>query len=561
MVNCLPDEPRPPSGPVGVYALPLLDATPQRKHEQDFTSPGEVVKFMSGIRNAGTNLIMDTDAQDRLTKVLKQPVKLSEKYSGKRPELEWTDDQKNAIAKTDAFLKDPNARCMVFKGYAGTGKTTVVADCMERYLEAGRGRRVLFTAPHNEATNILDQCIHWLREANPGQVECMTTYKGHELVLSDEHGSCIRKQVYNRSAREYQDKIARTSEFNVLVVDECSMADAALMTWIYADALKHSYKVVFMGDPKQLAPIGEKMSQAFAPKKLKVHCEVELKEVVRMEADNQCMKLIMHLRDQLDLADADCPRAQELKAWAAAQGLLGKDSRLQFLPDYDSEKLMFRMARCPEFAADINHFRILCATNARKDQFNAKMRVWYLGRQSETQEYMDGEHVRLEAPYESWRTGELDTGARFKVLFATKSLTAHDFENPDGSHEELLFKTWHLYCEDVRGNRYWLQTLHGSEKKRYADLLKTKKWACIEAAKNNNRKGWRAFYALKKAFAHLSYGYASTVHAAQGASIEHVWVDAAYIQYNQFDETERKRILYVSGSRPKQTLTLSCPVE
>ena len=65
------------------------------------------------------------------------------------------------------------------------------------------------------------------------------------------------KQILVKSTKD-EDEF---NEYDYVVIDECSMLDSELMEYIRA-AQYGSTKIIFMGDPCQLPPIGEKESES-----------------------------------------------------------------------------------------------------------------------------------------------------------------------------------------------------------------------------------------------------------------------------------------------------------
>lgn len=217
--------------------------------------------------------------------------------------MELTTQQNKVFEQIKAFL-DSDASVFILRGYAGTGKTTmvkVIADYVEQ------NRQLVMMAPTGRAARVLNKKT------------------GHDAVT-------IHKAIYARAHVKYKKvKDVADSEFKfvfpinqsekggniVAIVDEASMLCSRkiehelfvfgtdnlmedLLTFVRPN---FGGKVIFVGDPAQLPPVGESVSNAlraeyFQEKGLKV-IEAELTEVLRQKNDSVILKNAMMIRDLL----------------------------------------------------------------------------------------------------------------------------------------------------------------------------------------------------------------------------------------------------------------------
>lgn len=217
--------------------------------------------------------------------------------------MELTTQQNKVFEQIKAFL-DSDASVSILRGYAGTGKTTmvkVIADYVEQ------NRQLVMMAPTGRAARVLNKKT------------------GHDAVA-------IHKAIYARAHVKYKKvKDVADSEFKfvfpinqsekggniVAIVDEASMLCSRkiehelfvfgtdnlmedLLTFVRPN---FGGKVIFVGDPAQLPPVGESVSNAlraeyFQEKGLKV-IEAELTEVLRQKNDSVILKNAMMIRDLL----------------------------------------------------------------------------------------------------------------------------------------------------------------------------------------------------------------------------------------------------------------------
>ena len=221
--------------------------------------------------------------------------------------MELTNQQREVFERIKAFMQS-DASVFILRGYAGTGKTTmvkVIADYLEQtrhvvlMAPTGRAARVLQSKTGKEASTI--------HKAIYGKV-CVTA-KDVKDVADSEY-----KYVFPVQQSEHGGNL-------VCIVDEASMVCSRKVEHeLYAfgtdnlmdDLLTFARpsfggKVIFVGDPAQLPPVGENESNAlnadfFKSKNLKV-LEAELTEVLRQKGDSVILKNAMMIRDLLKKKD------------------------------------------------------------------------------------------------------------------------------------------------------------------------------------------------------------------------------------------------------------------
>ncbi|MFN9548067.1 MAG: AAA family ATPase [Cyanobacteriota bacterium] len=120
---------------------------------------------------------------------------------------------------------------LVLAGGPGTGKTSTVAHLLEAVAQRLEGAVIHLAAPTGKAAARL-------RAATAGRWPCGTL---HQLLESRGDGAF---------GRHHQ----RPLSLDVLVVDEVSMVDLALMKALL-DALPEGARLVLVGDPAQLPPV------------------------------------------------------------------------------------------------------------------------------------------------------------------------------------------------------------------------------------------------------------------------------------------------------------------
>jgi exodeoxyribonuclease V alpha subunit len=120
---------------------------------------------------------------------------------------------------------------MVLAGGPGTGKTSTVAHLLEAVAQQKEEARIHLAAPTGKAAARL-------RAATGSRWPCTTL---HQLLES-------------RGEGEFRRNRQRPLKLDLLVVDEVSMVDLALMEALLR-ALPQDARLVLVGDPAQLAPV------------------------------------------------------------------------------------------------------------------------------------------------------------------------------------------------------------------------------------------------------------------------------------------------------------------
>lgn len=210
--------------------------------------------------------------------------------------INLTNDQRNALEMLHAFLAS-DERVFILQGYAGSGKTTLLKGFVE-YLQSLEKRYQLM-APTGRAAKVINQKTGF---------ESSTIHKG--IYSFNELQEIKQSENENDVSFLYQYKIRNNPEVHnsILIVDESSMLSDVLSQGeffrfgsghLLRDLVSYARiqedtttsKIIFIGDPAQLPPIGMKFSPALDQNYLNETYKVsvkqtEMKEVKRQDANN-----------------------------------------------------------------------------------------------------------------------------------------------------------------------------------------------------------------------------------------------------------------------------------
>ncbi len=215
-----------------------------------------------------------------------------------------TKDQRNALEMLHAFLES-DERVFILQGYAGSGKTTLLKGFVE-YLDSLKKKYQLM-APTGRAAKVI---------RDKTKKEATTIHRGiynfERLDTIEAENELVEEQSYH-----YVFPINQINDDKrILIIDEASMISSKeskheLFTFgtgfllndllTYAKVSNSNNKLIFVGDPAQLSPVGDNKSLALDPdyfsNVLNLSTKtVELTEVVRQN-DNLILKNAEKIRN------------------------------------------------------------------------------------------------------------------------------------------------------------------------------------------------------------------------------------------------------------------------
>lgn len=187
--------------------------------------------------------------------------------------MELSGDQEKALAALLVWHKDPaRPPYITLGGYAGTGKTTLIALFKNELARLNKDLRLAFCSYTGKAAQNLK---NKLREAGAlAARDSVSTIHGLIYTpLENEAG-----QIAGWARREELGK-------DLIVIDEASMVDGL----IWADLLSYGIPIVAVGDHGQLPPISGQFNLMQAPRLL-------LTQIHRQAAGNPIIRVSQYAR-------------------------------------------------------------------------------------------------------------------------------------------------------------------------------------------------------------------------------------------------------------------------
>ncbi|MBO5972848.1 MAG: AAA family ATPase [Alistipes sp.] len=446
--------------------------------------------------------------------------------------FEATFNQKKIIEKLSKWLADDDyRRIFLLNGYAGTGKTTIIAAFVAALKELGI--KTILLAPTGRAAKVLSHYSH---------VEALT----------------IHKRIYReRSLADYESKFSL--DYNkergaIFIVDEASMLSNSsndetfgsgdlledLVTYVRSGK---ECRLILVGDDAQLPPVGDDFSPALDPSTLLRYGDVEygtMDEVVRQSHDSGILFNATMLRCMLENHIFEIPKFDT--SYPDFKSLQGGEL-LEMLQDcYD------RYGR--------DETIVVTRSNKRANRYNEGIRRYNLSAEEEIESgdmlmvvknnYHYAEHDE-NSPMTFVANGDvmrLKRIRRFEDFYGFRFIDAQvEFPDYDDYQMDIKIMLDTLASESPSLTREQSKSLFYEVEKDYLDIKsKAKRYRAI---RENSH-----FNAMQVKFA-----YAVTCHKAQGGQWKAVFVDRCLFGDEEMTK-DMLRWLYTAITRATERVYL-----
>jgi len=225
-------------------------------------------------------------------------------------EAELNEDQERCVSALEAFLADDHQRIFLLKGYAGTGKTFLAAGLTEYLLT--QGRDFSLAAPTGRAAKVIAS-----KTGQSARTIHSLIYDYSDMTDHTEDGEA-ESATFKMIAKVAQNQQSIDA---VYIIDEASLISDVYMEseffrsgsgYLLQDLIAYvgsthsgnARKIIFIGDPAQLPPVGMARSPAFDGEYLRQTFGLdaagyELTEIVRQKAGSAVLRNVMPLRECL----------------------------------------------------------------------------------------------------------------------------------------------------------------------------------------------------------------------------------------------------------------------
>lgn len=220
--------------------------------------------------------------------------------SNKKKSITLTPHQQQAFDKMLEFVKDTGSRVFILRGYAGTGKTTMVKLLIDELnarnirfrllASTGRAAKILNDKTSNE-TSTIHGLIYKFKDLNSDLEEIVNN---RNVTGVDSKGQLFLNfdlvpAITQESFCYIIDESSMISDYEDKLITQAKFGSGRLLK----DLMDYNTngKFIFIGDPCQLPPITQSISPALSAGYLKeefgiIAQEFELTEIMRQAEDN-----------------------------------------------------------------------------------------------------------------------------------------------------------------------------------------------------------------------------------------------------------------------------------
>ncbi len=440
-----------------------------------------------------------------------------------------TEDQCEAISLLGKFLVNDNDNTVfILRGYAGTGKTTLVATLVKTWQSLKQ--KVVLLAPTGRAAKVL------------------SSYAGMSA-------STIHKKIYRRqSSVEIDSKflLDRNLHRNTLfIVDESSMigdssddknlfgsGNLLLDLLDYVDSGKNC-KLIFSGDVAQLPPVGIRLSPALREQELEFYGKkviaTTLRQVVRQSLESGILSNATVLRNRMMERNFSLPffRTATFKDVSLISG--------QEFPEI-FENCIQRFG--------LENVAVITRSNQMANIYNRGIRqsiLWF------EEELTAGERLMVVKNNYFWIDNERDFIANGDIVLlkkVRKQIEKHGFRFaeativlPDMDNLELDVL---LLLDTLYSNAPALSNDQGRDL--YQSIISEYDSVGNKRKRMESLRKDAFFNALQ-----IKYAYALTCHKAQGGQWKAVFIDQGHFSEDMLD-MDYLRWLYTAVTRAQEEL-------
>jgi len=405
------------------------------------------------------------------------------------PKFKLTKDQLTAFEEFQDWLLNSDTQFKTLSGYAGTGKTTL----LNSFVKFARSQdiKTAVTATTNKAVKVLRDkietgvshfwTIHSLLNIRPVQKGTL------EIFQIDKFGS------------------EKLDGYDLVIIDEASMISCddidgqpSLLTLIKdaCDNYPH-LKVLFCGDPAQLQPINESVSQCF---------------------DFSPMVLTTIVRHDDGISNV-AQIVRENSREVTKQDLLGVSDEVTGIQRKDIPELFEGWHKNPDGV------RVLAWTNKRVKSWNKALRDKCMN--NPVEDYVPGDRIIAKSVcFEVDKASPIDR----VVMYNSEEAIVQSVKETSWSYE------MHVLTENGRKEK--LNVIK-------PDLIKDFNSKLQTLARN---KEWKKYWGWKKNFHDIDFCYSLTTHKSQGSTFDTVIIDYNDVRGNR-DILNRNQLLYVGITR------------
>ena len=459
------------------------------------------------------------------------------------------EDQKSAFNSLVDFIKDLNDDSIyVLKGWAGTGKTYTISLLVRYVLEVIQPTRLWYKVGVTGPTNKSVRVIRKATGISSSRVQFQTV---HKILGLSEKITSDGQQIFVNSG-DYKPQIRM---LKLLIVDEVSMLNDDL----FEELLKYrdKTKIIFMGDPAQIPPVGRQDCIPFRDELLAGYRikTLDLKQIMRQKEGNPIIVSSVKIRKNITSSNSGISTSNKLNQIGEGiefVNLNSTESRSSF------RTILEKYYKTDKFNSDSEYCKMIGWRNKTVSSMNDLVRKVIYGEEALSSKILIGEKLIANSPIMEKDTILFNTNDEFSVVsFETDSvdLRFKISDHPDDDPYPITLKYYdtkvsYLDEEDEICHKI-IQILHEDSENDFKKLANILRVRAIN--KKGKDKSWLVYYNFLRRYADVNFAYAISAHKSQGSTYDTVFLLEDDIDMN-YNIIERNRIKYTSYTRSSRKL-------
>jgi hypothetical protein len=427
--------------------------------------------------------------------------------------MNFSQDQLNAIDgicdTLQLHLISYTHKIAVLTGSAGTGKTTVIGEIINRARDINDMIPIALCASTHRAARVLSNTINY----NLFKRDQATT--AHKLFKLRPTVNSSGKELITSSGN------CKIKPGSLVIIDEASMIGNSFLKAIVDIVKKNNLKLLFVGDPFQLPPVSDKCSifdnSLVTYTLTTIHRQLGGNPI--LEKANEFREYIEGIRNIEPTLETD---------------INSKGEGIHVLPHSNFVTKFVQKYMNYTTGAEID-VPLCTYTNESAINYNAMIRKASYFLEDVVQPFYLGEilianNVVMES----------------EKIILTNNETVRVMGYEDAEYEEIPG-----YLVTVRGD--FCEYLKTDVKKVFSPITPTAANRVLaeykkQAIREKDKSHWVHYYGIKNALADLRPPFAGTTHKAQGGTFPAVFIDKTNIDKCR-DKIIKARLLYVALTR------------
>ena len=413
--------------------------------------------------------------------------------------------------------EEGKGRFFMLHGLGGSGKSYSIIRAHSGIPKDD----IIAAAPSHFAKNVL---INFLGEGY--EVVTIAALLGKKVTYDDD-GNEILTRIDNG-------KPPPIIKYHIVLLDEGSMIDDETATEIIDYVEKGNKTLIILGDYCQLPPVNQETDSLFFD-------DISAELTIPVRATGPVFDLATVIRKEIiKIRNNEIPSINIINLTLNRVSKLDeKGSGYIFLQGF--ETLIKAAIRRFKKDRGTQYVRVLAYRNKTIDRINMRIRTGLYG--DNPKQFEEGEIVINNGGYSVKIPGKKDTQVVIRNGTVLQVKSTEDCIGPyDIPCKKLIFKDSGSPDTDIKEAVYVVATEGESL---YKDNLNR-----LSAMAKTRELSWSVFWEFKNSFAYFNYNYATSIHKAQGSSIQHVFVMEDDVLSVRLTSTKEKlQSMYTAISR------------